>query len=64
MSNLLKHRMKTGQQAPVQRVKTFSKQILNANVNNATLNRFLLAGLFIWRKLDQRNYTGAIVKVK
>ena len=56
--------MKTGQQAPVQRVKTFSKQILNANVNNATLNWFLLAGLFIWRKLDQCNYTGAIVKVK
>ena len=64
MSNLLKHGMKTGQQAPAQRVKTFSKQILNANVNNATLNWFLLAGLFIWRKLDQCNYTGAIVKVK
>ena len=29
-----------------------------------TLNRFLLARLFIWRKLYQCNYTETIVKAK
>ena len=29
-----------------------------------TFDRFLLAGLFIWHKLDKCNYVGAFVKAK
>ena len=52
------------QQIPVQRVEKISEQIWKVYFNLPTLNKFLLAGLYIWHKLDQVNYIGAIVKAK